>query len=263
MVLSYKDFGTHDIFDDKNNKYDLNYEFQFVQETPLGSLQSDNVFDKEGEKHNIKITKDFANCKVEYKTDGGLKINSEWLASNVDLGIALDRGTLSVSEDYKAENWRTKTKVDSTFQGELSFTNETVISSAGISVGIGAKVGKNFKISDYSTAVNWQVDENSTYTAHMKNKCDEMVFTCVRKVSTDTEVAGRLKYDCGARKTDLKFGAKFPIFGGLSHMLWGTQAAKLLYFKKLSDNVSGEVSLNVPVRGGYAGITHGFRLAFS
>jgi len=263
MVLSYHDFGAHDIFDDNEDMYDLNYQFQFAQETPLGCLQSDSVFDKDGEEHNITITKELPYCMVEFNTNDGVKVSSEKIVSNVDMGFALDREKVSVSEDYQTENWRTESVVDSTRAGHLSFTNETVISSGGISVGFGAKISKNFKINDYSAAVNWQVDENSTYTAKMMNKCNQMVFTCVKKVSTDLEVAGRLEYDSSIEATDLSFGAKFPIFGGLSHMLIAREGTKLLYSNKLSDNVSAGLSLNIPVKGGLAGITHGFRLAFS
>jgi len=264
MVLSYQDFGAHDIFDDNEDMYDLNYKFQFERETPVGCFQSENVFDKEGEEHNITIAKGYLPyCQMEFATNEGLKINSENLVSNVDLGLALNREKVSVSEDYQTESFRTESRVDSTRSGDISFTNETVISRGGISVGFGAEFSKNFKINDYSTAVNWQVDEKSTYTAQMKNKCNEMVFTCVKKVCSDMEVAGRLKYDSTIEATELSFGAKFPIFGGLTHMLIERENTKLLYSNKLSDSVTAGLSLNFPVKGGFPGITHGFRIAFS
>jgi len=264
MVLKYKDFGKNDIFDKK--KYNLKNEYRVKRKSDFGLLQGDSVFDNEGGSHKIKITKDdIAKCEVEFVTDGTLKIKSDKLISNTVLGIELkkEKETGSFSGEYIMENLRTKTTLDATRKGGLSLTNETIISSDGLSVGFQVKVDKTASDYDYNAAVNWEVDESSTYTAHTENKCDNLLFTCVKKVGTSSEVAGRLAFDCDKRKTELNFGAACPLFGGRSQWLLGSEAVKLLYSKKLSDNVQGEFAVNFPVSRGFAGITHGFRLAFS
>jgi len=264
MVLAYEDFGNNEIFDD--DLYDLKQEYIVTRESNFGCLESESIFDKDGGNHEIKITKnDIANSKVEFSTSGKLEINSDKLVSNMELGAVFDKGeeTLSLSGDYVMEQWRTKTTIDASAKGVLGLSNETVISSDGVSVGISFQVDKTASISEYNAAVSWEVDESATYTTQTVNNCKSMLFTCVKKVGTDTEVAGRLTYDFDREVTDMSLGAKFPVLGGLSQWLLESTTAKLLYSKKLSENVNGEFAVNMPIGRGLAGITHGFRLSFS
>jgi len=263
MVLKYKDFGKNDIFDQK--KYNLKKEYRVTRKSDFGLLQGDSVFDTEGGSHKIKVKKnDIAKCEVEFSTDGSLKINNDNLVSNTVLGIELkkEKETGSISADYTMENFRSKLALDAE-KGVASLSSETIVASDGLSVGFQIKVDQTANVCDYNAAVNWEVDENSTYTAHTESKCDKLLFTCVKKVGTDSEVAGRLTYDCNQRKSELNFGAACPFFGGQSQWLLGSEAAKMLYSKKLSDNVEGEFAVNFPVSRGLAGMTHGFRLSFS
>jgi len=264
MVISYQDFGDNIIFNE--DSYDLKNEYRVTKKNDFGLLQGVSVFGEDGGNHEIKITKDdIASCKVEFSTAGCLEIESDKLVANMEMGAVLqkDPGTISVSGDYVMENWRSKTTVDAALKGDLSLSNETVISSDGVSVGVSFKVDKTAGIVDYNAAVNWEVDENSTYSAHTEKMCDNLHFTCVKKVGAEAEVAGRLSFDCESRTTNLNFGAKNPLFGGHSQWLLGNKAIRLLYSKKISENVEGEFLVNYPVSRGFGGITHGFRLAFS
>jgi len=264
MVLSYSDFGNNAIFDE--DLYALKNEYRVTKENKFGSLQGDSVFDDEGGNHKVSIAKDdIANCKVEFSTDGVFSINSDKLISNTALGVEVqtDKRSVSISGDYTADQWRAKATIDASAKGELSLSNEAVISSDGISVGISFQVDKAASISDVNAAVSWDVNESATYTAQTENNCKNMLFTCVKKVGTDAELAGRLSYDFDHELPELSFGAKCPLLGGNSQWLLGSRAAKLLYSKKLSENVEGEFAVNFPVARGFAGMTHGFRLAFS
>jgi len=268
MVLAYEDLGDNVIFDKDKKKYNLKNEYRVTKKSAFGTLQGDSVFSADGEKHKIKITKDdIANCKVEFSTDGRVKIKSGKLISNMELEAVLkkDKETASFSGDYITETWRSKLSVDATLNGNISLCSESVIACEGLSVGVTAKVDNTLSLVDYNTAINWDVDENTTYTAHTEEACDKLNFTCVKKVGADAELAGRLTFNCNntiGLTTDLNFGAKFPLFGGNSQWLLGSKAMNLFYSKKLSDNVEGGLSVNIPMRR-FAGISHGFRLAFS
>jgi len=264
MVLAYEDFGDNEIFDD--DLYDLKEEYKVTRESKFGCIESNSIFDDEGVNHEIQITKnEIANSKVEFSTSGKLEITSDNLVNNMELGAVFDKGegTLSLSGDYVREQWRTKTTIDTSHRGLLGLSNETVISSDGVSVGISFQVDKTLNVSDYNAAVSWEVDENSTYTTQTENNCKNMLFTCVKKVGEKTEVAGRLTYDLDRQLTEMSLGAKYPLLGGQSQWLLGSTDAKLLYSRNLSENVKGEFAVNMPIGGGLAGITHGFRLSFS
>jgi len=268
MVLAYKDLGDHVIFDKDKKKYDLKNEYRMTKKSTFGTIQGDSVFSVDGENHKIKITKeDVASCKVEFSTDGRMKIKSDKLISNMELEAVLKKkGTASFSGDYITESWRSKISVDATLNGDLSLSSEAVLACEGLSVGVCAKVDNTPSLVDYNTAINWEVDENTTYTAHTEDTCDKLNFTCVKKVGADAELAGRLTFICNntiGLTTDLHFGAKFPLYGGTSQWLLGSKAMNLFYSKKLSDNVEAGLSVNYPVSRGFGGISHGFRLAFS
>jgi len=266
MVLAYGDLGSNDIFDD--DLYDLKNEYRFTNESELGCLQGDSVFDDEGGNHEIKITKkDIANCTVDISTDGSLEITSDKLISNSELGVVFGSGddpaSVSVSGEYIMENWRTKATVDTSIKGGVGLSNETVLSCDDISFGVSVQIDKTSSISDFNAACSWKVNESSTYSIQTVDTSDKMQFTCVKKVGTDAEIAGRLTYDTNRRITELSFGGRNPLYGGQSQWLLGSTAAKLLYTKKLSENVEGEFAVSIPVSRGFAGITSGFRLSFS
>jgi len=264
MVLAYGDFGNNDIFDD--DLYDLKNEYQFTSESDFGCLHGDSVFDDEGGNHEIKITKkDIASSTVEISTKGSLTVTNDKLISNMELGAVFDRNpvSVSVSGDYVMEKWRTKTTIDATIKSGVLLSNETVISSDDVSFGISTQIDKTGSINDCNAAVSWKVDESSTYSVQTVDKGDKMLFTCEKKVGTDAEIAGRLTYDINRGSTELNFGGKTPLYGGQSQWLLGITSAKLLWTKKLSENVEGQFAFRIPVNRGFAGISHGFRLAFS
>jgi len=264
MVLSYENFGDNIILDE--DSYDLKTEYRASRKSNFGLLQGDCVFNEDSGSYTINITKeDIANCRVEFNTDGSLEVESDKLISDMKLGAVLEKapGSISVSGDYAMENVRSKNTLEATLKGNLSLTNESVISSDGVSVGVSFKVDKDQGIVDYNAAVNWEVDESSTYTAHTEKKCDKLHFTCAKKVGTDSEVAGRMTFDCESHSTTLNFGARYPLFGGRSRWLLGNKTMSLFYSRKLSENVEAEFAVNYPVIRGFGGMTHGFRLAFS
>jgi len=264
MMKSYVNLGKNDIFDE--DKYDLKHAFRATKESDYGTLQLETVFGDDGAEHNMTLKKeDIAKCKLDLSTkEGTMELSSDKLVGNLGLSVLLQKepGTVSLSGDYATENLRSKTTLDATMKGEVSLSNETVIGSDGLSVGFNIEVDKTGTV-DYNAILNLEVDESSTYSVETEHQLDMINFTSAKRVGEGTEVAGRLTLDCIRWSTELNLGGKYSFLGGQSQWLLGRENAKLLYSKQLSENVKGELSVNLPVRRAGMGITHGFRLSFS
>merc|ERR1719273_2302580 len=131
-------------------------------------------------------------------------------------------------------------------KGEMAATASGCVGYDGVSVGLELQMepgNEDNLVKEYNAAVNWAVDDDTTYSLKTSRCCDAVTATFWKRYSPTGQIAGRLNYDFLLKKREVEVGTQLEYGSGtISAMLAQNGRASFLYKRALSDTVKGSMA---------------------
>jgi len=241
----FKDIGKAcDIF--KSDNYNLNRTVQITASTDVGKFKTKSVLDGKALKTKLTINKSVPSVgDFEVVTCGkqiSVEVKNRELLKGTDL-IAMRSmtGDLEARAENKSDTASAKCSMKMA-GGNIAAKASGVVGFDGVSVGVQAEFAPGESMSnvvrDYNAAVDWQVDENTTYSLKTSNCCDVLEATFHKQMCNNTQIASRMNYNFLLKTKEVAVGTKVQYGGGDLYATYDSKClASFLYKRKLSEAI--------------------------
>lgn len=251
MPLFFDKIGVaKDLFDKK--KYDLNKTVQISTKTKYGKVKSKTVLDSKKLKNkftfnktvdkvgDIELTTSGSDLNVEVTNADVLKNSTVTAACNLNSEYSLEVEYANGSKCGRVELSKGKGDLEASVTGTCEFDSVSVAVEAKFAPDEQFNVANLVK--DYNAAVNWAVDDATTYSLKTSDRCDNVQATFTSGCCTNGMIAGRLNYDLllGRRSVEVASAMKYGS-ANIQTMLDSDGQARFLYKRSMSDQVKASL----------------------
>lgn len=259
----FKDIGkANDIF--KQDNYCLNKTIQFTCKTDFGKFKKKTVLEDSKLKTKLTVNKSVDSVGDFEVTSSGNDLNVELtnkkLVDKTEFVLAGGtKGSYEATAKYRSDNAVAKLNAKLA-KGEPTCMASGVVGYDGVSVGISAEFAPNEDVAnvvkDYNAAVDWQVDDKTTYSMKASDCCDKLEATFIKGISDNATLAAKMNYNFQLKSTSLSVGSELKYGGGTMSSTYDSKGLlSFLYKRKLSDAMTLSAAARYSMATGGAWLT--------